>query len=101
MKQPDLRTERLILRSFRTEDASEVQKLAGNYDVSKKTLNIPYPYKPGMAEDWIGSHQGNWEARAGVAYAIFKQDSQQLLGTVSLVNIDGAHGEIGYLIGEP
>lgn len=101
MKQPDLRTERLILRGFRTEDASEIRKLAGNYNVSKMTLNIPYPYEPGMAEDWIGSHQGNWEARTRVAYAIVKQDSQQLLGTVSLVSIDGAQGELGYWIGEP
>lgn len=101
MKQPDLKTERLLLRRFRLDDASEVQNLAGNFNVSIMTLNIPYPYEPGMAEEWIGSHQDYWEAKARVAYAIVKRDSQQLLGTISLVRIDGSEAELGYWIGEP
>jgi ribosomal-protein-alanine N-acetyltransferase len=63
MIQPDLKTERLLLRRFRLDDASDVQKLAGNVNVSKMTLNIPYPYKPGMSEEWISSHQDNWSQR--------------------------------------
>ena len=50
MKQPILTTERLTPRSFNRDDASLVQKLAGNYNVSKTTLNIPHPYEDGMAE---------------------------------------------------
>ena len=101
MIQPDLKTERLLLRRFRLNDASEVQKLAGNVNVSKMTLNIPYPYMPGMAEEWISSHQENWEAKARITYAIVKLDSNQLLGTISFVRIDGSQGELGYWIGEP
>ena len=101
MKQPDLRTERLLLRSFRPADASEVQNLAGNYNVSKMTLNIPHPYQSGMAEEWIGSHQGSWDAKTRVAYAIIKPDTQQLLGAISLVRIVGKEGELGYWVREP
>lgn len=101
MIQPDLKTERLLLRRFRLDDASDVQKLAGNVNVSKMTLNIPYPYKPGMAEEWISSHQDNWESKACISYAIVKLDSDQLLGTMSFVRIDGSEGELGYWIGQP
>ena len=101
MTQSDLKTERLLLRSFHPDDANEVQVLAGNVNVSRTTLNIPYPYKLEMAEEWIRSHQANFDARASVTYAIVKLDSNQLLGTIGLVSIDGAEGELGYWIGEP
>jgi ribosomal-protein-alanine N-acetyltransferase len=101
MTQPDLKTERLLLRRFRADDASEVRKLAGNENVSKMTLNIPYPYKPGMAEEWISSHHENRVEKSRITYAIVKLDSNQLLGTISFVRIDGSEGELGYWIGEP
>ena len=101
MIQPHLNTKRLLLRSFRLDDAYAVQKLAGNVNVSKMTLNIPYPYKAGMAEEWISSHQENRESKTGISYAIVKLDSNQLIGTMSLVRIDGSEGELGYWIGQP
>ena len=101
MIQPDLKTERLLLRRFRLDDASTVQRLAGNINVSKMTLNIPYPYKQGMAEEWISSHQESRESKTGISYAIVKLDNNKLLGTVSLVRLDGSEGELGYWIGQP
>jgi RimJ/RimL family protein N-acetyltransferase len=80
VKQPDLVTERLLLRSFHLEDAVEVQALAENYNVSKTTLNIPYPYQPGMAEAWINTHQDGWKANSAVVYAITIQQTGQLAG---------------------
>ncbi len=77
MTQPDLKTERLLLRRFRADDASEVRKLAGNENVSKMTLNIPFPYKPGMAEEWISSHHENWVARHHGLFACVLGDATQ------------------------
>lgn len=99
--QPELRTKRLVLRRFQLEDSSEVQKLAGNFNVAKMTLNIPFPYKDGMAEEWISTHEENWNTKKSVIYAIVKADSNDLLGAVGLVEIDGLEGELGYWIGEP
>ena len=65
------------------------------------TLNIPFPYENGMAEEWINSHEIYWETKTRVAYAIVKLDSHQLLGTISLVRIDESQGELGYWMGEP
>ncbi len=101
MIQPELKTKRLLLRKFQLDDASKVQKLAGNFNVAKMTLNIPFPYEMGMAEAWISTHDENWETKSGVAYAIVKLASRELLGTISLVRIDGLEGELGYWIGEP
>jgi ribosomal-protein-alanine N-acetyltransferase len=101
MKQPDLTTDRLLLRAFKLSDAIEVQKLSGNYNVSKTTLNIPYPYKSGMAETWIGTHLENWNNRTVLTYAIISIQTNQLLGAIGLVKIDGLQGELGYWLGEP
>ena len=56
MEQPEIETERLILRRFTSSDAGIVKELAENYNVAKTTLNVPHPYDEGMAELWIESH---------------------------------------------
>ena len=101
MKQPVLTTERLTLRSFNPADASTVQDLAGNYNVSKSTLNIPYPYENGMAEEWISTHLEDWNSRTRLVYAITLTGTGQLIGAISLHDIDESQGELGYWIGEP
>lgn len=101
MKQPSLKTKRLLLRTFKQQDAGQVQALAGNENVSKSTLNIPHPYKDGMAEDWIDSHEMSWESKSKIIFAITKLYNKQLIGTVGLVEITRDQAEIGYWIGEP
>ena len=101
MKLPVLTTERLTLRNFNFDDAAAVRKLAGNYNVSKSTLNIPFPYEYGMAEDWISTHEKGWESKTGLVYAITLSNINQLIGAISLHDIDDSQGELGYWIGEP
>ena len=69
-QQPEITTKRLVLRQFIPADGAEVQRLAGNYNVSKTTLNIPYPYPPGEAEAWISTHKDQWNSGTSVIYAI-------------------------------
>jgi RimJ/RimL family protein N-acetyltransferase len=99
--QPQIITQRLSLRPFTPEDAKDVQKLAGNKNVSEQTLNIPYPYRDGMAEAWISNQTHNWKNGTEVIYAITDKNSKQLLGTVSLVKTDHSKAELGYWVGEP
>ena len=101
MKQPEIETERLILRRFNSSDASVVKELAGNYNVAKTTLNVPHPYEEGMAEFWIESHPEKWDSKTGAVFAITTKELNQLVGTVSLMDIEGTQAEIGYWIGEP
>ena len=99
--QPELKTARLLLREYHLDDANELWKMAGNENVSKTTLNIPYPYKFEVAEKWIKTHQAEWQERTRITYAIVKLDTRQLVGTIGFVSLEGSEGELGYWIGEP
>ena len=101
MDQPTIKTERLLLRPFTLTDAKNVQKFAGNINVSKTTLNIPHPYSDGTAEEWIKTHQKNWHSKSEITYAITISNTSLLIGAISLISIKDNQAEIGYWIGEP
>ena len=44
LKQPVLKTQRLILRKPRMNDWKDVVKGINNLNISKNTVSIPYPY---------------------------------------------------------
>ena len=101
MKQPDITTERLLLRKYQLQDANRVQELVGNFEVSKTTQNIPHPYTLKDASGWISSHAENLENGTRIAYAVTLKDSRELIGTVSLIKIVNGEASLGYWIGQP
>ena len=100
-RQPEIQTDRLLLRRFEPEDADEVRRLANNRNVSKTTLNIPYPYEPGVAEKWIGTHARNWAFRTSASWAVTIAAADTLVGSISLTWMNRSMVELGYWIGEP
>jgi len=100
MNQPEIETERLLLRAFTQLDSKDVQYLAGNRKVSEMTLNIPHPYEDGMAEEWISTHLSNWRDGKVITYAVIDKESKILIGTVGFVRIEESKAELGYWIGE-
>ncbi len=102
MKPPHLESLRLVLRPFTAADAADVQRLAGEYAIADTTLNIPHPYEDGMAEDWIATHQREFEAGKQVTLAVTLRDTDQLIGAIGLIverRFDSA--ELGYWVGKP
>ena len=98
---PTLRTDRLILRPFRMEDAATVQRLAGAWEVADTTLTIPHPYLDGMAETWIGTHVNAWERRELVTLAI-TLGADEVVGAVALrLTLKHRRAELGYWVGRP
>jgi RimJ/RimL family protein N-acetyltransferase len=100
--QPTLETERLLLRPFTAHDAADVQRLAGVRAIADTTLNIPHPYKDGVAEDWIATHASSFESGTFANFAITQRDGGDLVGAIGLAierRFDRA--EIGYWIGVP
>ena len=45
--QPELQTDRLVLREFTVEDAPVVQRLVGEWEVARTMRHIPHPYEDG------------------------------------------------------
>ena len=83
-------------------DAPAVQKVAGARQIADTTLNIPHPYEDGMAEDWIATHQPEFDAGRLVNFAITLAGDGQLIGAVGLgLNHEFDRAELGYWIGLP
>jgi ribosomal-protein-alanine N-acetyltransferase len=100
--QPELKTERLILRPFKVSDASDVRRLAGEREIADTTLNIAHPYEEGMAEAWISTHKEGFEAGRLCNFAITLHDSGSLIGAMGLVITSRFdHAELGYWVGRP
>lgn len=101
-RRPTLETDRLILRPFTLDDASDVQQLAGAFEIADTTLNIPHPYEDGMAEAWIGTHAESFASGRDITFAIARKADGTLLGSISLMGIEPDHkAEIGYWVGVP
>jgi ribosomal-protein-alanine N-acetyltransferase len=98
--QPVLETERLVLRPYRMADAPDVQRLAGAWEVAATTAAIPHPYPDGAAEQWIAGHASSFAEGRLVVYAVTMRETAELLGTVSLldVQLNHARAELGYWI---
>ena len=103
MKTPLIKSKRLTLRFFTLEDAPFVQKLAGEKEIAYNTLNIPYPYPDGAAEEWIATHHQFFKDRKQVNFAIERSDTKELIGVISIMDIHPTfrHAEMGYWIGKP
>ncbi len=99
---PILKTERLILRPFLISDAQRVKELAGDRRIYDTTLNVPHPYEDGMAEQWISSHQANFNSNRGLVLALTIKDKEGIIGTVGLnSNPNQKKAELVYWIGFP
>src|SRR4030067_3394920 len=100
--QPQLKTSRLILRSFDLADAKKVQILAGDRAIASTTLNIPHPYEDGMAEEWIRTHPEKFQRGEFVNFAIVLRSRNELIGAIGLtLPQEHFHAEMGYWVGRP
>jgi RimJ/RimL family protein N-acetyltransferase len=99
---PTIVTERLVLRPFEMSDATDVQRLAGEWAVADTTTNIPHPYPDGAAGQWISSHAGRFERREILVLAVTLRESGELAGCISLALRDSDdRAELGYWMGVP
>ena len=95
---PELHTARLRLRAFRLTDAPSVHALAGLREIADNTLSIPHPYPAGAAEDWIATHEAEWDAGDGLTLAITTSDDT-VVGCIGLTVVRAhQHAELGYWI---
>ena len=97
--QPELYSERLLLRALTLDDAPRIQVMASDKRISDMTANIPYPYPETGAVDWISTHASNWQQRKQVNYGISLTSIQEVVGAIGL-NLGGSNdAELGYWLG--
>ncbi|MFZ5828823.1 MAG: GNAT family N-acetyltransferase [Planctomycetota bacterium] len=101
-EQPSITTARLVLRPLTLNDAADVQRLAGDFDIASTALLIPHPYEDGLAERWLRSLPEQWERGEAATFAITFRKGGELLGAIGLtVCKTHARAELGYWIGKP
>lgn len=99
---PTLETARLVLRPFAPEDAGTVEALAGDARVAITTLNIPHPYPPGLAAEYIAGTGPRAERGEGLSWAVVEREDGRLVGSMSLsLALGRGRGELGYWVGVP
>jgi ribosomal-protein-alanine N-acetyltransferase len=67
---PALHTDRLVLREYAAEDAPDVQRLVGEWQVARTLAVVPHPYEAGMAEEWVASLRPAYEAGETLTWAV-------------------------------
>lgn len=99
---PTLTADRLVLRAFVLEDASEVRRYLGDARVARNTLTIPHPYPDEAADEFIARHGPDWQAGRRATWAITRRDDAALVGAIGL-QLNRAHrrAELGYWIAAP
>ncbi|MDN3017070.1 GNAT family N-acetyltransferase [Paenibacillus sp. BSR1-1] len=96
-----IETERLLLRPLLLSDAERVEELAGDYEIAKTTLTIPYPYPKGAAKQFIIKMNGAEKEGKLVILAITKKEDGVFIGIINLsINIHHERGELSYWIGK-
>jgi RimJ/RimL family protein N-acetyltransferase len=98
-QQPQLTSERLILRAFTSDDAPRVQVIVADKRISEMTASIPYPYPETGAIDWISTHEQRWLSRENVSFAVVLKSTNTIIGAIGLVFKESSEAELGYWFG--
>ena len=97
-----LRTDRLVLRPFRTEDAAELHRLINDWEVCRRLAAVPFPYSLELAEKWIADAGPALTTRAAYRLAITGDEDgrEMLLGGIGLsLGPDRRTARLGYWVG--
>jgi RimJ/RimL family protein N-acetyltransferase len=99
--QPELFTERLLLRPFNTiTDPPVVQQILQCREIAANTRTIPHPYPEGAALVWINTHADLWRLGKAAIFAIcLREEPDRPIGAIGMhIDAEHEHAEMGYWI---
>jgi RimJ/RimL family protein N-acetyltransferase len=98
----ELRTTRLLLRSFERGDITTIVRLAGAREIAATTTHVPHPYTENDAQNFLAQADEGFHAGRSVSFAVTISPGGELCGAVGLT-ITPAHerAELGYWVGVP
>jgi len=95
----ELETKRLILRQPKKSDWKDIVEGVGDYDVSKMTSRIPYPYKQKDAEEFIKKATKRFKQKVINDYLFYIElkSEKKVIGAIGIHKIDifSGTGETG------
>lgn len=99
--QPLVETERFDLRPLRKSDMDLIELYASDERVARMTTSIPHPVPPGMTEALI--NRALADARYEDIWAMdgTKSGASEVMGLISLENMEREQTEVGYWVGPP
>lgn len=93
-----IETPRMVLRPLRPSDAGLLQMYASDKRVAELTTTIPHPYPPGAAEAFIARSMKPGQSETVWALDATDQGGAELMGVISLNQMDRGQSEIGYWV---
>ncbi len=102
LKFEPLATERLTLRPYRPEDASELHRLINDWEVCRNLAVVPFPYSRALADEWIASTLTALAEGRGYQLVIIGREGEQeiIVGGVGLRLDPGRRtAMLGYWVG--
>ncbi len=100
-RQPELITERLLLRLLRLDDAPRLANLGNDPDIAGKLSSMPYPYTRKEAEKFIRDARRSHEKGQAVTFAIVEKSSGELTGGIAMdINHKDNHATVSYWLGK-
>lgn len=94
-----LETPRLILRPHSARDEADLIRELSHREVADGTLNVPHPYPPSRAAEYLAEQPLRHASGKGIAWAVTWHADDRLIGSVGF-SLTRAHqrGELGYWI---
>ncbi len=97
-KQPIIKTERFSLRALQKSDGGMLEIYAGDKRIACATSSIPHPLPPGTTEAFINRVTADVRDEDVWALDGSAHNHAELLGVISLKDIERGQSEIGYWI---
>ncbi|MDW3221610.1 MAG: GNAT family N-acetyltransferase [Paracoccaceae bacterium] len=99
--QPMVETERFDLRPLRKSDRELIELYASDERVARMTTSIPHPVPSGMTDALI--NRALADARYEDIWAMdgTKSGGSEMMGLISLENMEREQTEVGYWVGPP
>jgi RimJ/RimL family protein N-acetyltransferase len=93
-----LKTERLLLRATRPEDADCAFEILSNWHVSRMLRLVSYPIDAKANSNWFANHSAEW--LAGTAYRFSIVLDSRMVGVIDIDSVDGHSAVLGYWLDE-
>ncbi|WP_443069095.1 GNAT family N-acetyltransferase [Sulfitobacter sp. HI0023] len=96
--QPEIETERFVLRPVRKSDEGPIEMYAGDPRVAMSTVSIPHPLPPGVIEAFITRAMAEERDEDVWVMDGSKSGTSEVMGVITLTRLDRAQSEIGYWV---